>query len=64
MVVSNKQSTRGQYRPALFNIFIDNLDNEKEYILSTFKGDTKLGRVTDMLNAKTSAQRDLEKLQN
>lgn len=49
-------------RPMLFNIFIDNLDDETEYILSKFKGDTKLGRVVDMLNVRASTQRDLEKL--
>lgn len=48
----------------LFNIFIDNLDDETEYILSKFKGDTKLGRVADMLNTRSSTQRDLEKFEN
>lgn len=51
-------------RPMLFNIFIDNLDDETEYILSKFKGDTKLGRVADMLNTRSSTQRDLEKFEN
>lgn len=50
--------------PILFNIFIDNLDDETEYILSKFKGDIKLNRVVDMLNVRASTQRDLEKLKN
>lgn len=40
----------------LFNIFIDNMDDEIEYILSKFKGDVKLGRVLDMLNVGASTQ--------
>lgn len=60
----SRAQERSIVRPMLFNIFIDNLDDETEYILSKFKGDTKLGRVADMLNTRSSTQRDLEKFEN
>lgn len=50
-------------QPMLFNI-IDNLGDEIAYILSIFKGETKLGRVSDMQNARPSSQRHFEKLEN
>ena len=62
-LVTSKAHEGSIVRP-MFNIFSDNLDDETEYIFSKFKGDTKLGRVVDMLNARASTQRDLEKLES
>lgn len=46
----------------LFNIFIDNLDDETEYTLSKFKSANELAVVV-MLNARASRQRNLKKLE-
>lgn len=40
--------------PMLFKTFTDRLDDETECILSKSKGDTKFGRMADMLNVRQS----------
>jgi len=49
--------------PALFNIFVSNMDSGIECTFRNFASDTKLCGAVDILEGRDAIQRDLDRLE-
>lgn len=50
-------------RSVVYNIFINDLDNGPEHILSKFPDDTKLGEIADISENRVAIQLDFSRLE-
>lgn len=54
---------RSKLSTVLFNIFINNVDDEAEHILLKFMDNTKVGVIADSLEGHAAIQRELNRLE-
>jgi len=61
-LVTSDVPHRSIFGPALFNIFISDVDSEIKCLLSMFADDTRLSGAADMPEGQDAIQRELDKL--